>query len=344
MSHRILSLGLAMGLALTTFIGQLRAQPESDERSGLTEAQDKALSIFAEELDRRLTKRKIADASGFGPDVIITPGGSGTGEDGFGGDPTDGTTPYPDIDTTGIDLPFVTRKSGAAELIALETLYQTLMFYGVVHIVDRKGSRKEFRIIESRSGYFKNLSTLDLAFAIREFSRYLVALMCNDPSQANFDRLISQTNIEEIGLRFKYDMAWTLFGNFLPREPNDMYKLGTRWKALTQILQSTRALNIPSSDEAGSSGKDSSIVLGELRSWASSLGDVVNVIQRLNKMMCFVNIRPDPREEMKKRRGINFLAELDKRITDRYADLKDLVDQVILEGKKAQIKSIKEEP
>lgn len=321
-------------------INRVRADDES-----LTEAQEEQLSHFTEALGKHLDKAAFDEARGLslmdqmgGPDVIVTPGNGS--DDGYGGDPRDNPTPYPypDVDTTGLDLPFVSRKSGAAELIASKVLYQTLMFYGVVHIIEKQGSKKTFKIVQSKSGYFKSLTSLDIAFAIRAFSLYIVGLLCNDPSQMNFARLIQQVKPEQLGLRFKYDMAWALLGNYLPREPNDMFKLGTRWKGLSQIFQTTRTLNMP----AGSSGTGaSSGTVAEMRNWVTSLGDVVNIVTRLNRLMCFVDVRPDPREEIKKRMLTNALLTMDKELTENYADIKDLVDQVEKESKASKVDELK---
>jgi len=335
------------GLALLVSITGTTYAEETGDDEIVSPTQEDQLSRFSDFLHQSLNRRAQVEGSGInflsppndgnpaGPDVVITPGG-GTGyDDGFGGDPRDNPNPYPypDVDTTGLDLPFITRKSGAAELLALEALYQTLMYYGVVHIVEKKGTRRDFKIIESRSGYFKDLTSLDIAFAIRAFSLYVVAMLCNDPSQANFAKMLSQVKPEEIGLRFKYDMAWALLGNYLPREPNEVMKLGTKWKALNQVLGSTRSLGTYNKEQVGT-----------LKTWATSIGDVVNILSRLNKLMCYVDIRPDPREEIKKRMVTRGLLDMKKRLDERYADLKDLVDAVAKEGKKEQLDTLKKAP
>lgn len=315
----------------------------NSEDEVLTEAQEEALSNFSENLQGWLDRRASLEGSEnslmmslmnppTGGDVIITPDNP---DNGFPGNPGDGPIPIPPTDGMpgdfgspgGFDFPTFTRKSGAAEIIALESLYQTLMFYGVVHIIERKGTRKDFKIIQSKNGYFKNVTSLDVAFAIRTFSLYIQALLCNDPSQKNVRRMLGQVKWEEIGLRFKYDMAWALLGNLLPKEPNQIMKLGTRWKALSQLLSSIPTLSAQMGKEQSS----------ELRSWASSITDVVNILSRLNKLMCFVDVRPDPREEIGKRTVVKALLELDKRTTERYSELKDLLDQVEKEGKRAQV-------
>jgi len=252
------------------------------------------------------------------PDVIVKPG---DGEDnGYGGNPSDEPSSggsYTDIDTSELDLPFSGRRSGAAELIALETLYQTLMFYGVIHVVERQGNKKSFKIVQSRSGYFINLTALDVAFAIRAFSQYIVALLCNEPTQENFSKLLSQFKPEEIGLRFKYDMAWALLGNYLPKDANDIFKMGTKWKTITQIFATTQSIR--SMDPASAS---------HFRTWVAGLGDVMNMVVRLNRIMCFVDVRPDPREEIKKRILVKNLLTIDKGLGDRYGEMKELLDEI----------------
>jgi len=322
----LLKTALWGAVTLTVFTTNLRA---GDELNDVDEAN---LSRFSELIGQSLHKRALAEGSATflnDPDVIVTPGT----DDGYGGDPSDKPTDVPQTESGTVDLPFITRKSGAAELLALEALYQTLMFYGVVHIVEREGSKKSFRVVETRSGNFKNLTSLDVAFAIRTFSLYITALLCNDPSMSNFSRLLQQVKPEELGLRFKYDMAWALLGNHLPREPNDIFALGSRWRGVHQIFASTKSLSTMPQGQSS-----------ELRSWLTSLGDVVNILTRLNKLMCFVDARPDPREEIKKRSVINALLRIDRGLNDRYADLKEIIDEIDKETKAAKIEELKRNP
>ncbi len=305
--------------------------------------QERELSRYAVHLDHILRELEAdTSATGLwqppdevvsGPDDIVTPGGST--DDGFGGDPSDdGDGPIvPDIDPSGLDLPYISRKSGAADIIAYRTLQQTLLFYGVVHTVERNGSRRAFKVIQSKSGYFKNLTTLDIAFAVRTFSQFLVSLMCNNPTQENVARLLTQIPKEQIGLRFKYDMAWALLGNYLPRQASDIYKLGERWRGLSQILGSTRSLN--------GADKDS---LAALKSWMTSIGDVVNIISRLNKMMCFVDVRPDAREEIKKRMVVKSLLDIDLETEATYGDIRDAIEGVEASANAAKLDTLRQKP
>lgn len=227
-------------------------------------------------------------------------------------------------------FPSLNNRQGAAFLVSMEVLYQTLQFYGVVHYLERTGNRIEFKVIESRSGHFRNLTNVDIAFALREMARYLTAHLCNNPSIENFYQAFIQVPPEEIGLRFKYDMAWALLGNYLPREPNAMFLMGTRWKALDKILNGTRMLNSPDMDAR------------ELRNWASFMSDIIGVVGELNKLMCFVDITPVAREELKKRSVVNKLLRMQTRLEDSYANYKNILEEAAVIGRQEQLNRIRE--
>jgi hypothetical protein len=265
-----------------------------------------------------------------GDDEIVIPDFD---DQGFGDD--DAFNPFPDptddpldFDLPNLPFPYSSRRSGASEILALEVLYQTFMFYGVIHIVEKQRHTVKFKVIRSKSGYFKNLTKLDVAYAIREFSRFFLAHLCNKSTMANFYDAFAQVPPEEIGLRFKYDMAWALLGNTLPKEPNAIYAMGTRWKALNQILRSTDSIKGNSTEQK------------ELKSWASSVTDVVNILSRLNKLMCYVDIRPKPKDELKKRIVVKKILRMEARLRDRYSKFKELLDSVENEAKKAQLSTL----
>lgn len=213
-------------------------------------------------------------------------------------------------------FPGTATRQGASYLVAMEILYQTLNFYGVTHYLDKKGSSIDFRILESKSGYFAQLTKLDVAFALREMSRYLSAHLCHNPSVENFYRAFGQVPAEKIGLRFKYDMAWALLGNYLPREPNKMFLLGKRWKALDQILNGSQILNSPDIEDQ------------EIKRWASVLGEVMGLVGHLNRLMCFVDITPKTKDEFKKRVVVNKLLKMQRELVERYAQYKGVLDEM----------------
>ncbi len=235
-----------------------------------------------------------------------------------------------------------TMRYGSSEKIALEVLFQTLNFYGVAHIVEKKSAQVNFQVIKSQYGYFMNLTKLDIAYAIREFSRFFTAHLCGQATMQNFYKAFAQVPAEEIGLRFKYDMAWALLGNSLPKEPNQVQSLGTRWKALQQILSTTTILKSGSSLPADGDGPSAATKYRELRSWAGSISDVVNILGRLNKLMCFVDIRPNPKEELKKRVVVGKILEMDRKLTQKYTEYKELLDQVQKEARGSLLDSLRQ--
>jgi len=219
-------------------------------------------------------------------------------------------------------------RHGASFIVALEVLYQTLNFYGVKHHLERSGNNIQFKIIESKRGYFQHLDRISVTFALQEFSRYLNAHMCNTPTVENYYRVFSQVPAEEIGLRFKFDMAWALLGNHLPREPNKAFTIGTRWAALGNILNNSTTLRSQVDD------KD------ELNRWANMITDIINVLQHLNRLMCFIDVRPKPKDEIVKRIVINKILGFDRDLSgsDRYPDL---VDEAKQEGERLAIERIR---
>jgi hypothetical protein len=229
---------------------------------------------------------------------------------------------------TGIGL---NSRQGAAYLIAMESMYQTLNFYGVKHYLEKTPASVDFKIIESKSGYFTKLNRLDVAFGLREFARYLTAHLCNDPSIDNFYKALSQVPAEEIGLRFKYDMAWALMGNFLPRQPNSTYVIGTRWSALGKIINTSKTFGANTNE-----GK-------ELQKWGGIISDIVGLLGSLNSLMCFVDIRPKPKEEIRKRIVLTKLLNMERDLNAHYGPLKQLIDDAKKLGAAEQLNYIRAE-
>lgn len=236
-------------------------------------------------------------------------------------------------------LPSTNLNRGATYLIALETLYQTLQFYGVKHVVERTDFGVEFKVIESPNGVFKKLNKIDVAYALREFSRFLTAHFCNDPSPQNIYRAFSQVAPEEIGMRFKYWMAFALLGNTLPRQPNEILKVGTRWASLSRILNGTRSLGMGS---AGSPFQPNES--RELLRWIGVMGDVSNLLTQFSGLMCYVDIRPNPKEEIMLRSVVKSLIKMQVDFENRYGPLQELLNQAEREGLNLQIKTLREAP
>ena len=321
---------LSVLFVFSTSTHQLIAQEAFDDL--LSNQEIDALSDFAEFLGQSFQERMARDSAAAqggttgasllvsGPDEVITPE---SGDDAFG-DPSD--DPF---DAGSI---FISRKSGAADRIAYEVLYQTLNFYGVVHYIEKSPTgRYQFKVVESKSGHFRELSTLDVAFGVREFSRYLVALLCGEPTQANFYKLFAQVPIEEIGFRFKYDMAWALLGNQLPRQPNQIFELGGKWDALNKILASTKSM-----DQVDADTKQ------EIQLWWRSLSDVINLLVKLNKLTCYIDARPNPREELKKRKVIRDLLKLESDFLARNERGKEIFEKAKSAGAKDQISRLRQ--
>jgi hypothetical protein len=207
----------------------LTAQPR-DQIAGLSPSEEAKLDEIIDNFHKLAVYDETRTASGFaGPDDTTIP-------DPFPTDPSQPGGIDPNFDWGSLDPSgsLVARKNGSAERLGAYVLLQTLKFYGVKHYYKKDGARTDFKIIESKNGYFKSLTKLDVAYAIREFGRFITAHLCGQATPENFYRLFSQ--IPQVGMRFKYDMAWALLGNNLPKEPNAIYRMGTRWTALNKII------------------------------------------------------------------------------------------------------------
>lgn len=317
-----LSLSVALSLNIYTKVNA----------EDLTRSEQDHLGKLVQQFDAFYTHRRTQDLSGErrglqSGDIISPEMPDGVPEDFFPDEPSDS---FPDFDGGGgFPFPGNTRsQEGASYLVAMEVLYQTLNFYGVRHYVEQDGRRVKFKIVESEEGYFQNLNNLDVAFALREFSRYLTAHLCNKPTFENFYEAFIQVRPEELGFRFKYDMAWALLGNSLPREPNDVFLMGQRWKALNQILNNVGSINTRQEE------------MQELRKWLTSLTDVMNVLTSLNRLMCFVDIRPDAKEELRKRIVITKLLNMDRELMQRYGEI---YEEIRKEEEKAKLSSLRNE-
>ncbi len=220
----------------------------------------------------------------------------------------------PLVPTSRSPYPGFIPTHGAAYLVAMEVLYQTLEYYGVRHYFGKKGSRVEFEVISSKDGYFGSLDSAQIAFALREFSRYLTSHTCNDPSMENFAKMFSQIPLEELGLRFKFDMAWALMGNYLPKEANSIYRMSQKWSIINQAASGQRSL--PSQD--GQS----------LSQYLTYINDAINFIQAMNRSHCFVDVRVNPREEILKRVTVKKFLNLERSLFERYSENHELIQAI----------------
>jgi hypothetical protein len=275
----------------------------------------------------------VATLAGGGPDETTSP-------DPYNSDPQNGPldSGYSDPYGYGTDGSLITRKNGGAELIAMKVFLETLKFYGVTHYLNKVGARVDFKILKSKNGYFANLTKLDVAYAIREFGRYLSAYMCGNATMENFYIMFSQ--IAEVGLRFKYDMAWALLGNSLPKEPNAVYKLNTRWSAFNKIIRNSQILR-----NGSSGGSDDGSIPGGLKpaasSWVTDMADAVSIMTQLGGLVCMTDFRPVPRVEIKKRVVVKKFLTIQADLLKEYGGVKELMDAMEKQGAAEQIQSLR---
>jgi|GEM_PF-4258256 len=281
-------------------------------------------------------KRDQLATSKNGNEALQDPGDlpdSGSGDDlndVYQEDPINSPISYDD--SSYFPFPGSYGRDGAAYIIGMEVLYQTFKYFGVEIAIQRTNSQVDFHIIKSKSGYFKNITKLDVVYALQEFARYLKAHLCDDMSMDNVGKMFAQVPEEEIGFRFKYDMAWALLGNPLPRTPNAAFALGRKWSALGQLLNHSRLIQSQGNNQAQ-----------EMNKWISVINDVVGIAVQLNKLMCFVDVTPKPEEEIRKRIVVKKLLNMQKKINERYNTYKDMVDKAKQAGMEQQIQSLREQ-
>lgn len=215
-----------------------------------------------------------------------------------------GSSPYPGF------IP----SNGSAYLLAIDVLFHTLEFYGVGFYFEKTGNAVNFQVISSKDGYFRDLDASTIAFALREFSKYLVAHMCGDPSIQNFYKITTQIPMEKIGMRFKNMMAWALLGNYLPREPNGTIQVGQKWSTIAQVLNSQRSMPPEQTSE--------------LRKYIQTISDVVNFLTTFNRTYCFVDIRIKPREEIMNRIVVKKFLNLARDIHLRSEQNRELIESI----------------
>ncbi len=217
------------------------------------------------------------------------------------------------------------NRRGSLYDISRALLYETLTFYGVAHIARSKNYRVRYQGLASKFGYFTDLDDAVVNQAIAEFSRYFNAHLCSMPVAQNFYKAFNQLPrsgnsllSERLAMRFKNDFAWALLGNSLPREPNQVMLLNSQWNVLKQLAAGTSVLQ---GDR-------------ELRSLVAMVSDLLNLGKTLNKVNCFVDIRPNPREEIKKRTLIRQILEMRRYLDFRYDEYQEIVDRFKEEGQK----------
>lgn len=289
--------------------------------------------VLQDEFPQNLNQEAHQRLTLAGPDETTSP-------DQFPSDPSNGPLDpgYMDPYGYGNDGSLIARKNGSAELIAAKVFLETLKFYGVKHYMKKVGPQIEFKIISSKNSYFSTLTKLDVAYAIREFGRYLTAYMCGNANPENFYIMFNQ--IAEVGLRFKYDMAWALLGNSLPKEANGVYKLNTRWNAFSKILLETKMFKTDggNSDDPNYSGPS---MKPEMKSWISGMTDVVGIMTKLSALVCMTDLRPDPKLEIKKKVVVKKLLEIQSSMKKEYDQIKEMMDAVEKQAKSDQLNSLK---
>lgn len=305
----------------------LKAAQLPEEEWGLTASEREKLDQIIGNFHALSVQEETKTAKRLaGPDDTTIP-------DPFPSDPTNPGGLDPNFDWGNLDPTgsLVTRKNGSSERLAAYVMLQTLNFYGVKHYYKKDGARTDFKIVSSKNGYFMSLTKLDIAYAIREFGRYITAHLCGQATPENFYRLFSQ--IPEVGLRFKYDMAWALLGNNLPKEPNQIMKMGSRWSTMSKIINGTSALRTGGGDLSGTKS--------DVQTWSNNIKDIVNVMTQLNGLMCYVDLRPIPREEIKKRIVIKKFLQMEVELNNEYAKYKDIIDQANRQAVKDQLNTLR---
>lgn len=235
-------------------------------------------------------------------------------------DPVDPWAPWPFPGSSG------TKTSGAANIIATKILLETLKYYGVRYsLTKNQRGDLQFKVIESKRGYYLSLTNDKIAYAVKEMSGFLVGQMCNDPSPENLYKLFVQVPPGKLGVRFMYDMAWALLENSLPKDPSKMLALNSKWKVLADVINESGPL----------------LENEKLSNISRVITTVLNSLYKLGKLRCIVDVTPDPRYEYVKRNVVNQLLKLQREIDTRPDNIPDVVNEAEKKGAELRTQSLK---
>jgi hypothetical protein len=251
-------------------------------------------------------------------------------------------------------------RDDGIQIVSVEVLYQTLTYFKVKHYFgkvkkpnnDNSGVFGDpnqpsytwtFKVIDPVDGaYFSDLDTEMVLGALREFRKYVIALLCNDP---NPDRMLAMMNKYDVGTRFRWDMAWALLGNQLPESPNKYMVFGAKWRKFSAALdgiEGTSLMRLKNPSGGDVPWNPGPSVAGAVQSTGGSMAtlgfvsrEIVGLIRLAGDIIanfldffCISDLSVNAKKETNKQQAIYKLLDIKKRAYDRYGPLKPVLDKM----------------
>jgi hypothetical protein len=263
-------------------------------------------------------------------------------------------------DPSGVSNVNSNLRDDGIQIIATEVLFQTLEFFKVKHVFGKLKNKPNsfgFKVIDPVEGEpFQDLDTETVVYAIKQFRKYTIGLLCNQPDPS---RVLAMLNKYNVGLRFRWEMAWALLGNDLPDAPNKYMRFGLKWRKFSlamdgiengSIMRVRNAFGGETSVDpgAGGWGMPAAPVTagGAAATGGSSLSkigfiarEVVSVLRLVGDitaaildLICVSDLSTNPKKEAETKTVVYKLLELKKKANDRYGPLRGALEDI---GKKA---------
>jgi hypothetical protein len=238
-------------------------------------------------------------------------------------------------------------KDDAVQILATEVLYQTLTYFKVKHVFGKVKDKSNtvsyaFKVISPVDGQpYQDLDSETVIYAIKQFRKYVIGLICNDPSPG---RILSMMNRYDVGTRFRWDMAWALLGNDLPDAPNKFMRFGAKWRKFSAAVDgiengSMLRIQNPNGDYSNINpnlGAATGVGLAHMGYIAKEIVGVMrlagDIISALLELVCFSDLSVNQTKELQKKDVVYKLLEVKRKAYDRYGPLRPLLEEI---GKRA---------
>jgi hypothetical protein len=251
-------------------------------------------------------------------------------------------------------------KNDGVQILATEVLMQTLDFFKVKHVFGKLKNKPNtfgFKVIDPVDGQpYQDLDTDTVVYAIKQFRKYVIGLLCNQPDAS---RVLAMINKYDVGQRFRWEMAWALLGNDLPDAPNKYMRFGVKWRKFSAAMDGIEngsilrvrnafggqssvdpggwaipqagapSIPVPGGTGIGSSLAKVGFIAREVVSIIRLVGDVASGILDL---FCVSDLSTNQKHEADTQSVVYKLIDLKKKATDRYGPLMPILDDI---GKKA---------
>ncbi len=233
-------------------------------------------------------------------------------------------------------------KDDGIQILASEVLYQTLTFFKVKHVfVKLQTGAYGFRVVDPvKDANYQDLKTDQVVAAIKEFRKYVINLLCDNPDPS---RVLAMMNRYEVGIRFRWDMAWALLGNKLPEASNKYMRFGPKWEAFSAgITEVERQANSRRTTLEESSGGRSQPVATGKPSVGYLANEAVGIIRLIGdtasqilQLFCVSDLSINAKLENEKQLVVYRLLSVKSQLKGRYAPLQAVIDEMNKEAARA---------